>query len=357
MKILTFDIGTGTKDVLLYDSERLLENCIKMVVTSPTIVAASRIQKSTEDLYLDGHVVGGGPLTHAVMKHQNAGRKIVFSETAALAVKNTPRKMKEIGIVVGENPGYPTLFLDELQLDVFFNFFDSLNESCESIEGIGIAVQDHGTASDDETDRSFRFDVMLEQLERNPTLDTFVYTPETLPDFFQRMKSAVDYVRERYPEKKMVLMDTCVAAVRGCLASVPDRGGASLVLNVGNSHSMAALVRDNKVLGFFEHHTKMLKKDPQKYVHYLSRLVDGSLTNREVYDDGGEGCFIFESVGHENLSQFLYTGPRRLLLEGLEFPFPCQPTIAVPGGDMMMTGPVGLVDGYATVYNEKFNIH
>ena len=47
MQILTVDIGTGTQDVLLFDSERELENCFKLVLPSPTVVVADRIRAAT----------------------------------------------------------------------------------------------------------------------------------------------------------------------------------------------------------------------------------------------------------------------------------------------------------------------
>ena len=39
MQILTVDIGTGTQDILLFDSERTPENCLKLVMPSPTAAA------------------------------------------------------------------------------------------------------------------------------------------------------------------------------------------------------------------------------------------------------------------------------------------------------------------------------
>ena len=38
MQILTVDIGTGTQDILLFDSERAPENCLKLVMPSPTLL-------------------------------------------------------------------------------------------------------------------------------------------------------------------------------------------------------------------------------------------------------------------------------------------------------------------------------
>lgn len=349
MKILAFDIGTGTKDVLLYDSERKLENCIKMVVPSPTVVNAGLLDNLTGDIYFDGEIVGGGPLVHAAMRYQKKGNKVGFSPRAANAVKNDNGRVQEMGFHVGANPGWRTITLDEHQLDRFFDFLSMFGETREDIDALALAVQDHGKAGAGEADRTFRFNTFIEHLERDPTLDVFTYTPETLPSYFMRMKSAVDYFQRTCPGKRIVVMDTCIAALKGCLAYKGAVKGPVLVLNCGNSHSMAAILKDNRILALFEHHTKILKKEPQKYVHYLAGLAAGTIDPEEVFGDEGEGAFVRETVGVENIEAFLYTGPRRGLLQGLQFPFACKPEIATPGGDMMMTGPVGLVDGFRKI--------
>ena len=350
MKILAFDIGTGTKDVLLYDSERKLENCLKMVVPSPTVVTMAQLDAIQENVYLDGEIVGGGPLVHSAMRMLKRGLKVGFSPRAANAVKNDNLRVSEMGFHVGANPGWRTLTLDEHQLDRYLDFFDGFGEPRDGIDGLGLAVQDHGKAGAGETDRTFRFNTFLEHLERDPTLDVFTYTPETLPPYFMRMHEGVQSFQRTLPGKRIVVMDTCVAALKGCLAFRPEVKGPVLVLNCGNSHSMAAIIRDNRIVALFEHHTKILKKKPEKYVHYLTGLADGTIDAQAVFDDDGEGAFVREIVGIENVAAFLYTGPRRGLLEGLKFPFTCAPQIATPGGDMMMTGPVGLIEGFRKVY-------
>lgn len=346
LKVLAFDIGTGTKDVLLYDSERKLENCLKMVVPSPTVVNAGVLDGVEQDIYLDGEIVGGGPLVHAAMRVQKRGHRVGFSAVAANAVKNDNLRVQELGFYVGENPGWRTLRLDEHQLDRYLDFFELFGERRGELDGLALCVQDHGKAGAGETDRTFRFNTFLEHLDRDPTLDVFTYTPEDLPGYFMRMKSGVEAIARSCPGKRVVVMDTCVAALRGCLAFKGPVQGPVMVLNCGNSHSMAAILKGNRIVALFEHHTKILKKAPQKYVKYLTGLADGSIDPDEVFADDGEGAFVKEVVGTGNIEAFLYTGPRRGLLDGLTFPFPCAPTIATPGGDMMMTGPVGLVDGF-----------
>lgn len=39
MRILALDIGTSAQDILLFDSSQNLENCVKMVMPSPTVLA------------------------------------------------------------------------------------------------------------------------------------------------------------------------------------------------------------------------------------------------------------------------------------------------------------------------------
>ena len=44
MRILAVDMGTGTQDILLFDSENHIENSVKLVLPSATEVAARRIR-------------------------------------------------------------------------------------------------------------------------------------------------------------------------------------------------------------------------------------------------------------------------------------------------------------------------
>jgi len=51
MKILSIDVGSGTQDIMLYDSEESIENSPKMVLPSPTRIIAERIRKHKNDLF------------------------------------------------------------------------------------------------------------------------------------------------------------------------------------------------------------------------------------------------------------------------------------------------------------------
>ena len=73
MKILAIDVGTGTQDIMFYDSEEPIENAIKLVLPSPTRIIANKIFKHHHDIFLSGETMGGGPVTNAIKRHLEKG--------------------------------------------------------------------------------------------------------------------------------------------------------------------------------------------------------------------------------------------------------------------------------------------
>jgi len=64
MKILTVDVGTGTQDIFLYDSNLDIENGFKLVLPSPTMMVHRRLKGALHKrtpILLTGHQMGGGP--------------------------------------------------------------------------------------------------------------------------------------------------------------------------------------------------------------------------------------------------------------------------------------------------------
>src|SRR5882762_8882347 len=103
MQILTVDIGTGTQDVLLFDSERELENCFKLVLPSPTVVIADRIRAATaarRRLVLHGVTMGGGPSHWATMDHVRAGLPAFATPEAARTFDDDLEAVAAMGIRV-----------------------------------------------------------------------------------------------------------------------------------------------------------------------------------------------------------------------------------------------------------------
>jgi len=143
------------------------------------------------------------------------------------------------------------------------------------------------------------------------------------------------------PQVPALIMDTAPAAAAGCLAdplvaAVAD--GNLLVINAGNGHTLACILDGGKVVALLEHHTKRL--EPVPFASYLEAFCRGDARDDDEYMASGHGLFyIGDPPGMGNLDMIAITGPNRELLEGsgLDFHYPS------PGGDMMMTGPMGLV--------------
>jgi uncharacterized protein (DUF1786 family) len=79
MRLLALDIGGLTQDMLLFDTSQTVENCVKMVMPSPTITLANKIIAATEakrSLFLTGVNMGGGPSKRALINHLKAGLKV-----------------------------------------------------------------------------------------------------------------------------------------------------------------------------------------------------------------------------------------------------------------------------------------
>ena len=61
MKILCVDVGTGTQDILVFDTTTEVENCLQLVMPSPTVLVARQIRDATaraEPIFLTGTIMG-----------------------------------------------------------------------------------------------------------------------------------------------------------------------------------------------------------------------------------------------------------------------------------------------------------
>jgi uncharacterized protein (DUF1786 family) len=148
------------------------------------------------------------------------------------------------------------------------------------------------------------------------------------------------------------LMDTCAAGVRGALLDPHARGhqeNGLTVVNVGNAHTFAALVRGDRLWGIYEHHTGLLS--PEKLFAHLERFQQGRLSNTEVFDDQGHGCAYAPGFTASGSFAFtVITGPRRRLAQG-------WPGVdAAPFGDMMLSGCFGLVAAFLEMEHYPVNL-
>ncbi len=196
---------------------------------------------------------------------------------------------------------------------------------------IAIAVQDHGVSPKGISDRAFRFENMERMLRKDNRPETFHFLEDSIPDYYLRMKSAVAAVK-RFSSVRVLVMDTAFSAILGCLE---ETSGPSLIVNVGNGHTIAALIVEKKVVGLYEHHTHELT--PEKMEHDLRLFVRGELDGKKVFKENGHGAVTLKPL--PGVFPVIVTGPNRDLFRKTSFKF----IYAAPAGNTMMTGPMGLV--------------
>ena len=103
MQILSMDIGGGTKNILLYDSRRSLENSVKLVLPTPSLIHADRVRSTTrigKDIFIRGDTIGGGGFTEAVREHIASGHRVLMTSQAAYSIRNDLDEVRKMGIEI-----------------------------------------------------------------------------------------------------------------------------------------------------------------------------------------------------------------------------------------------------------------
>lgn len=341
-RILAIDIGAGTQDILLYDEDKPIENCFKLVMPSQTVIIAGRIERAAselKDIFLCGNLMGGGKCVGAIKRHLQKGLHVYATPLASRTIRDNPSEVEGLGVKITESiPPHTTQIelsdVDLCGLSAALKYFD-----IEMPEMFAIAVLDHGECING-SNREFRFKLWKEFIESGGLLKDLVYKEP--PPYFTRMKA----VQKDVPGA--VVMQTGPAAIWGALfdtvaASYKDKG--LTIVNIGNQHTLAVLFQGERIWGLFEHHTSSLT--PEKLKRFIIGLQQRTLTNKDIFDDNGHGCVIDASASgrpEDICFEFVtVVGPRRKLAEGLNYHF------AAPYGDMMLAGCFGLVAGLKSI--------
>jgi len=349
MKILTIDVGTGTQDIYLFDSELDIENGYKLVLPSPTMIAHRKLKEATrrgDAVVLSGVTMGGGPSQWATEDHIQAGYKVFATTDAAQTFNDDLDYVASMGIeIISEEE--VTRLPDSVERLVFQDFdcalvLDTLanfSVDVRNLAAVAIAVFDHGAAPKDYSDRQFRFDYLTERMGKSRDLSTFAFLADEIPTIMTRMQAVANTAD--CVDAPLVLMDTAPAAVLGSTfdtrVATRDR---NLVVNVGNFHTIAFKLGLMGIEAIFEHHTGFL--DTEKMDKLVVSLADGRLKHEEVYDDHGHGALVLtpEPLDLDG-GEFgiVVTGPRRNMMRFSTL----RPYFATPYGDMMITGCFGLL--------------
>ena len=356
LKILSIDIGAGTEDVLLYDDSSIVENCIKMVLPSPTLTFAGKIEELTrkkQNLIVKGDTIGGGAVSAAIKKHLGSGLKAVMTEKAAFTIRNNLDEVRKMGIEVVKDEAEiskhsgAAISLEEVNTSKITKFLTELGADASDIDVVAVAVQDHGAQPLGESNRRFRMKKMQELLEKNPRIDALAFEEGQVPECFLRMRSAIEACKKQLPNATPMVMDTALSAILGCLEDpVVVRGRRILAVNFGNGHTLAAIVHNESILGLMEHHTEMLRYKPKKLRKLLRDFADGRTRGEDIFEDGGHGAFYLnvdrdkkKRVSAGRVDMFTATGPNRSIADNIKKHI----HFAAPAGDVMMTGTMGLV--------------
>ncbi|MCK9307134.1 MAG: DUF1786 domain-containing protein [Methanoculleus sp.] len=326
--LLAIDVGRGTQDVLVYEPGRTIENSIKLVLPSPTVIVAGKVQQATRagrPIFLEGHLMGGGANTGAIRKHLAAGLPAYATPEAAATLHDDPERVRALGVEIrvaapGDAVTIRTTDYMEPELRQALSLF-----GVDYPANIAVAVQDHGY-SPHRSNRIHRFELMRERLDAGDWDLLSLVSDPPLADM-TRMQA----VLRQAPDA--LVTDTGPVALIGALCDPQVRRmaktGVTLV-NAGNGHTLCFTLKGREVYGLFEHHTGVL--DPAKLQDYIRRLGDGTLTSEEVFEDNGHGAAIRRPLKTDAV---VVTGPNRLRL----LPDAYQ---AAPFGDMMLSGCFGL---------------
>jgi len=364
MKILSVDVGTGTQDIYLYQSGLDIENGIKLVVPSPTMMVFRRLKQASkrgEPVVLTGVTMGGGPSHWAARDHVQAGNALYATPDAARSFNDDLEAVQEIGIkIIGEDE-VSTLPADVRRIELKDFDFPAIRRalaefgvSLDDLDAAAVAVFDHGAAPPGYSDRQFRFDYLAERLDPETSgaggsnLSKLAFKRGEIPEKMTRLR-AVE-ISAGDVDAPLLVMDTAPAAVLGAIMdpAVKNRSRV-MAANVGNLHTLAFRLNGEQVEGVFEHHTGLITTD--KLDRTLRSFAAGTLTNQEIFDDHGHGALIYSPEPYdlsEGAFNLVVTGPRRNLMRRSTL----RPYFAAPFGDMMLTGCFGLLTAAADAFPE-----
>jgi len=350
--LLLIDVGRGTQDILLYSPGEPRENSVQFVLPSPTLLLSRRVEEAAlrgEDLLFTGETMGGGPLGKALRQHLGGGGKTWATARSAATFDDDLDKVRQMGVEIvgdeeaarlGHRKGCRTVVTADVNIDAIEKSLASWGLSY-TVGEAAVAVQDHGRAPVGESDRRFRFEKFRELLRGSPSLRDLCHRGDELPEYLTRMAGVRRTLAGR---GRLVLMDTGFAALLGSLADEEvGGGGTKLLLNAGNGHTLAGVVRGERLIAFFEHHTRLL--DKKSLMGWLDGLVDGTIDGAAVYESRGHGAWTDAAAdppGWDGIDVFAATGPRRELAAGLAR----RPYMAAPFGQMMLTGNCGLLSAW-----------
>lgn len=339
-RALCLDIGSGTQDVLYVLPDLESENCPKFVLPAPARLVAARITALTaagRAVYLSGRNMGGG-FFKAFQAHLKAGLPMAIHPDAVWALTDDPERLAATtaAVITPHRPaGHVVVPLADFDPGFWRAFLAAAG--LPEAEVVLAAVQDHGLHPG-KSSRIGRFKLwerFLLQAGGRP--EGLVY--DTPPPELTRLAVLQESIGGG------PVTDTAAAAILGALTepaiAARSRENGVMLVNVGNSHTVAALLYKRRIYGIYEHHTGILSAE-ETWAD-LERFRRAGLPGSEVFDRGGHGCLTLDLPPEAGVFPFTSViGPKRAVLRDFDVDFPS------PGGDMMLTGCFGLIHWHRT---------
>ena len=330
--LLAVDVGGGTQDILLWKPGGPPENACKMVMPSPTVLVAREIERYTErgePVCLTGVTMGGGACGVAARRHMERGLDLYALPVAAMTFHDNLDYVRQMGVkIVNEPPpDARVVVMGDLDLERIGGAFARFG--VELPGDVAVALQDHGF-SPDQSNRIARFRYWRGLLDSGSSVRGWVNADP--PATMNRMQA----VRGVCPGS--LVLDTGLAAILGAMLDPAAARWAKkgyTVVNAGNFHTVAALVKGERIHGIYEHHTECL--DVETFAGHLADFQTGRLSHEQVFDSEGHGCAYSADFPEGDFGRVVITGPQRrsLSLPGFHE--------AAPFGDMMLSGCFGLL--------------
>lgn len=348
MRVLAIDVGTGTQDILLFDSSQPIENAFQLIMPSPTMIAAGRIRRATgarRAVAVNGTIAGGGPCHWALEDHLRAGLLAYATREASMTFDDDLDVVGRMGVTLVSDDEIGRLDADQVTLrDLDLAAIRAALAAFDvsgDFDGLALGCLDHGAAPLGYSDRLFRFDHLRRVVEQRNDLRAFACLPEEVPEYLTRARSVLACADEGVPT---VFLDTGPAAALGALQD-PAVGELEeqVVLNLGNMHALCFHLRGTQIISLYEHHTGEVTRE--QIEDFTERLVEGTLPHEDVFGSKGHGVY-YASENTEPRTQnrvVAVTGPQRGMLRGSRL----EPYFAVPHGDMMVSGCFGLLWAFA----------
>src|SRR3989440_3240921 len=200
IRILAVDVGTGTQDILLFESGKTIENNFKMVVPSPTVIVAERIKRATERgqaILLTGVTMGGGPCHWAARDHALAGYAVAVTPEAGRTFDDDLTMVERMGFELidedeaasrAEKPGLLHIELQDFDAGAIISALRAFDVD-PRVDALAIAAFDHGAAPPGVSDRRFRFDFITRTVQNSPVPSAFAYAAQDIPADLTRLQA------------------------------------------------------------------------------------------------------------------------------------------------------------------------